>query len=251
MTERKTSSRVVWALAVLISVAAGAKDASAGLIVLSGDGNIAFDLPVQAGNQQFFRNVLGSGTSVLVLQNDLISSYDSRVDAFYDGQAGVSSTLFSGTVTGAALAGVDLFVSVLPDAFSLAEIDALDAFLIGGGTAFFMGENSEITFTARNDAINAALAGLGSGMQILPNSSFDGGAHTATGGQIHADPLTSGVTSLTYASPSQISGGTTLLTGTGGQPFVAYESSQQPIPEPGTLLLLGAGLASLSLRRRA
>ena len=232
--------------------------AHAGLIVLSGDTNItngldgSFGVPVTAGNQQFFTNVLGAGSSVLVQDNctvcaGSIGTAVSAVNDHYNSLGGVSSSTHAGAITAAALSGVDLFVSILPEsAFSASELAALSSF---GGSIMFLGENSFAT--AQNNNINAALAALGSSMSLL-NTIFDAGILTATGAQIAADPLTAGVSSFVYGAPTEllVSGGTGLLFGMGGEAFIAYEGGAAAVPEPGMLSLLGAGLIGFGLTRR-
>lgn len=228
-------------------------------IFVSGDSNItnpltgSFGQPIDTGNQQFFSNVLGTGTSVALLNNLATGSVGNSVtdiDTYYNSLSGVSSSRFFGTVTSAQLSGVDLFVVVLPDGtFTAAEVAVMTSFLYGGGDIFFLGENSN--FPGQNARINSALTGLGSSLGIV-NDMFDSGFHVATGSQIASDPYTTGVSTFTYAAPSQVplvAGGTTLFYGTGGQAFVAYEV----VPVPGALLLgmLGLSLAGVKLRKHA
>jgi hypothetical protein len=215
---------------VVVFVVAQASNAQT--IFLSGDGNVIDPLvgkvvAVDTGNQQFFTNVLQGGSEVVVLQNTFMGcceSFDEDVNDFYNSLPGVTSTVIVGTVTGAALAGADLFVSAIPDdAFTVSEVSALDSFLQGGGTIFFLGENE--FFPAENGFINAALLGLGSNLSII-NDVFDAGFNTATGPQIAADPFTTGVSTFTYAAPSRVSlvvGGNPIFFGSGGEPFLTYE----------------------------
>lgn len=230
----------------------------AGPIVVSGDGNITDALfgttngvpGVDAGNQTFFQNVLGGGTTVAVqgpgAAVPFIGVFTTNTNNYYNGLGGVSSSIVAGPITAATLSGVDLFVSILPSsAYAASEIAAMSGFLGGGGTIFFLGENSN--FSGQNANINAALAALGSGIS-LNNTVFDGGFHVAAGAQIAADPLTAGVTTFTYAAPTQLTGGTTLFFGTGGQPFVAVDALSAP--EPGALVLFGFALWAVAGRKR-
>src|ERR1041385_73237 len=208
-----------------------------GAVFLSGDVNIAnpltgsFGVGISAGNQQFFRNVLQGGTTVRVLESVSVGSADltdTDINSFFNTLTGISSLLVTGTVTSATLAGANLFVSPVPDhSFTTAELNVLGNFLATGGNLFFLGDNNSPDFTASNLAINNALANLGIPLSIVPNL-FDPGFNNATGSQIAVDPFTAGITSFTYAAPSQVSGGTTLFYGSGQQPFLAY----QLVPEP-------------------
>ena len=234
----------------------------AGLIVVSADANIlnpvdgSGGVAVNAGNQQFLSNVLGLGTTTLVHDNcsgcaGSLTTAISAVNNYYNGLTGVSSSTLAGPITAASLAGIDLFVSILPATlYSASELSALSSF---GGSILFLGDNS--AFQTQNGNINAALAALGSSISIIPNTLFDAGFHTATGSQIASDPLTAGISSLVYAAPSEllVAGGTALFFGTGGQAFIAYDGVIA-VPEPSGLALLILGLAVLTVtwrRRRA
>ena len=228
-------------------------------LFVSGDSNIADPLigiynavpAIDTGNQQFFVNILGGGSSVAVLQSSItysggnVSQIVTDVNQFYNGLPGKSSTVISGTIS--SLAGYNLLVAPLPDhAFNSSELTVLGNFLAAGNSVFFLGDNNDVIFAEANANINNDLIGFGSSMQIVPNL-FDSRWHTATGSQIATDLYTAGVSHLTYAAPSSVSGGNYLFFGTGGQPFVAYST----IPEPSSLLLLCYGLVgAIGLGRR-
>ncbi len=221
--------------------------AEANVIFASGDVNIIDGLGSDPGNLRFFTNILSGGTTVVVEGEGTF--WEGDLNTFYNGLAGVSSSILAAPITPGALAGADLFVSILPStSYSASENAAMSGHLGAGGSVFLIGDN--LSFAAQNARINAALSALGSGMTIVDDL-FDTGPHTATGSQIAADPFNTGVTTLYYAAPSEVDtvvGGTPLFFGTGATPkaFVAYER----IPEPATLTLLALGGLALLRRRR-
>jgi hypothetical protein len=227
-------------------------DSAKATIFLSGDGNIinpiepSIIVSVDPGNQQFFENILQGGTSVLILQGasgGSAAEWCSHLITFYT-DLGKIASLISGPVTGAQLAGVNLFIAPVPaDPFDASEISALNNFLTGGGSIFFLGEN-EMNYARENGYINDALIALGSSLSII-GGSIDAGFHTVTDSQIVVDPFTTGVTSFSYGYTSQVVGGTYLLFESGGQPFVEF-SGAALVLEPSTMILLGYGLIGLS-----
>lgn len=248
-----------WLAAVAMAFAltgAGAMQAMAANIFLSGDSNIANPLtgngtPVNPGNQQFFRNILGSATNVTLLNTSVpFVNAPNDISFFYSSLPGVTTSIFNGTVSAANLAGSQLFVVAVPqNSFSASELSAIVSYVAAGNSVFFLGENDDPSFDVGNGAINAALAALGSSMSIVKDN-FDAGFKPTT---IGVDPLTAGVLSMVHAAPSRVAGGTQILFGTEEQPFFAYETvgtSVVPVPASLPLLVGGLGVIGLAMRRR-
>jgi len=254
MNGRNGLLRRVKAIAPLIATIAAitlgpAASAVAGTILVSGDSNTT-DTLLLAGNESlFFSNVLGSGTTVRVL--DFIDqgygsagNTQTEVNDYYGSLAGVTSTIVAGNVTAATLAGASLFVVPMPDDnFGASEVSAISSFLGGGGTLFLLGENASSVFNTPNGAINQLLNALGSGIGLVP-------AALSGPGSFAVDPFTAGLTDLRFIAGSQITGGKTLYTNSAGLGLVAREEVGGQGPEPATLALLGLGLAGLGFRRR-
>ena len=223
--------------AIILSIALAVTPlarANAGLIIVSGDVNIGdalIDPDVVPGNQTFFRNILQGGTNVVILTTFNAGGFVvGKIDHFYNyNMTGVTSTVISPDtpITPEILAGVDLFISVLPfPGFTTNETAVFRDFVAGGGTIFFLGDNA---FAFQVFPINDALAAMGSGMSIVLDCfACSGNPGYATGNQIAADPLTAGITNLRYIATSSVAGGTNLFFVTNNTPFVAYEATVSP-----------------------
>lgn len=148
-----------------------AAPAGAGTVFVSGDYNLGDPVrtegvfPPLPDNDTWFTNILGAGATVLIHDDyyDTPGTAPSDdINNHYNGLGGITSILdTSGApITSASLSGVDLFISMLPSSdYAASEISALNGFLAGSGSVFFMGDNGE-TFTFENERINAALAAL-------------------------------------------------------------------------------------------
>lgn len=155
---------------------------------------------------------IGSITSASTAKAGTVGVFGERfslgvIDNFYDGLAGHSSSIL-GSITGGALSGIDLLWAVQPsNAYTGAELTAMQDFLGGGGRIAFMGEHGSFA-PNENNRINAALSAFGSTMSII-NELVDIGVRTATvaDGQILNHPLTAGVNRYDYAAFAPLSMG--------------------------------------------
>ncbi len=203
-----------------------------GAIVLSGDANIGSALiaggepiPFDPGNVTFFQNVLemNAGSNVALSLNRAPASVINEVlsdiyQTYQDGGAAVSF-IETGRISAATLGAVDLLVILLPNFdFTHAELTAMSDFLGGGGTVFFLGENTN--FRPWNDRINATLEFLGSSMRI--DNTVVGRAADRTA-NLAAHPVLFGVTDISFAVISTISGGMTLVSSELDEPFIAVD----------------------------
>ncbi|MBS1827648.1 MAG: PEP-CTERM sorting domain-containing protein [Acidobacteria bacterium] len=226
------------------------EDLGGGTVFVSGDANVAPGLgPVEPhDNDVFLMNALEGGSNVKFLSSSSFGLYVTVFGNFYTGQGATVST-FSGAVTDAQLAGVDLFFAILPDdAFVAAEITALQNFLIGGGTVFFVGDSGGPEVTNGINSINGALMALGSTMSIVRDT-FNSGVVAA---QVASDPYTAGVNTFYQGVSSQVAGGTVLFRGqpfVANVPFLAYERIGD-VPEPSTLVWMLGGLGICGVMRR-
>lgn len=226
-------------LLLVLSGTVGVSTASAGYIMALGD-----ETPMAyAGtpdNNVFFNNILGTGTSVLVHET-VCPACGPSLSGYYDSLPGVGSSLVSGDITAGLLFGVDLFITGLTGGpLSPGEVVALEDFLDAGGSLLFSGD-----YTYSFAAVNSALVALGSGLSLY-GPPIDIGPWYAF---VLLDSLTAGVGSFRYGYAYGVSGGTPLFLRSDESPFLAYETynNASPIPEPSTILLLGAGLVGLGL----
>lgn len=246
---KKSRIRVLGILFVLtITQCFTGSQAFASLIMVSGDSNIGNPLdgssgaPTGANNDIWFNNILGSGTTVKVQNGSAdptVTASANAIDTFYNTQSGITSSLVTADtiINDTLLTGVNLYISMMPsDNFTTAELNALSAYVTGGGSVFFMGELEG--FDLENTRINSALTILGSSMTIL-DAKLDLGFTTTA--NIDPDPLNAGVSSFTFAASSTVSGGTSLIRSTNNTPIIAYENVPA-VPVPAAIWLFGSGL---------
>lgn len=224
-------------------------------ILLSGDTGIGVGIGLDGNdNATFFKNVLGAGSNVLIQELDSgTATVGSNIAFHYNALPGVTATqTTNASVTD--LTGVNLFISMLPQAaYSSAELAAMNSFLSGGGTLFLFAEGNGYAPGGKSiPFLNAALSALGSSLSFVA-ANDDATDHHATGAQIAANSLTNGVNDLYYAYTSETTGGTPLFFTTSGAPFVEGSAPEvSGVPEPAALpaMLLGSAALLVFLRRR-
>ena len=184
-------------------------------LVLLADVNVISNLENTADNDNhvFFANLVNIGilnTQVKILTSISAGTIvngdgDNDLNAFYLAK-GVTSSLWSTEVSGAALAGAELLIAMLPDdAFTSAELAAMGDFLAAGHRIVFIGEQQGFA-AAENARINAALVALGSTLSLDAVSLDSSGLQDTIPGQILIHPFTDGVSLLNYGNVNSISG---------------------------------------------
>jgi hypothetical protein len=189
----------------------------------------------------FFRNLLGSGDSVAVVQQEGDSVAD-LVRIFFERIPNIESKRISETVTDANLAGVDfVVVANQPDDFVACEVAAIRRVVAQGANLLVCNDPQS---PGGGEAINAAnrlLENLGVDMWVSVNR-YIYSHGTLTGNNIREHPLTSGVANFNYGGARGVTGGTPLFISTEGIPLAAVVF----VPEPATASLLAVGLIALA-----
>jgi len=214
---------------------------------------MVFNLVSPSGTTTFFRNVLGSGQSVLIQNDPSFAFVGQFIANYYNSLPGVTATQTTSSVD--SLTGVNLFISILPQStYSPAQFSAMNNFLSGSGTVFFIGESTGVPSGAiAAPIITAALGALGSNMTMSGNDA----SLFPVNAIVLANPLTAGVGTFQYGFSSFVSGGTPLLaTNPGGSPFIEVQTvgGLSTVPEPVSAASILGGLAGvylLALRRRS
>lgn len=212
---------ILFAFCCLVLATTGA---SAGILVVSGDTNIANAIDgsdetgtAVPGNSIFFGNLIGvvAGRTVDLQSDPLPPSEPDQsegVAALTSLYRGLSNTVNVTSGFPSTLNGVALYIAYLPGVpFTSSQITELASFLNGGSTVLLLGEYA--AFDSQDgmaDAnINALLAALGSPMQLA--GTYGHGFEIINGAQIASNPLTTGVTGFGYADTSSVTGGTPLF----------------------------------------
>ncbi len=229
----KLEAACVWLLASFCTLTS--TQCYGGRIVVSGDSTPAFSLsgPLEEeGNRAFYRNLLRSGSKVIVLDSTLRHSVTGRVNSFYDSIPDVESSIHSGLLTGEMLSNADLLLlHKSDDEFKESEVDAINDFLASSGTLYIAGEGRNIGSGAHSIVIiNNLLTALDSSIRLL-STTVAIGKQYASGDSIIPSPLTTDVSRFRYGGTTLVEGGTTVIRAASGV-LVAAE-----VPEPSTATL--------------
>ncbi|MBL9059914.1 MAG: hypothetical protein JNK88_07825 [Mangrovicoccus sp.] len=221
-------------LAAALAVA-GLPPATAGTVLVVGDVNAA-----RTGNLPLFTALLGGATDVLFSRSG--TAIGAVWQAFRTA-AGVTAVQDTQTLTETVLEGLDLLVlSAGFDkamTYTDAEMAAATAFLSGGGRLLLVAEGQNRTAVA---SYNAVLSRLGTAIRFT-------GTRIGTSETVAVspgDPLLAGLTSFGLSKYNTLSGGTALISGSGG-PAVAVETLPDvaPVGLPGGLPLAAGALGLL------
>jgi len=213
-------------------------DASASVIFF-GDVNASAGVAGSASNQQpILTSFLGIGTTVLVNKQNVAFGPGANVNTWFNGLAGVTSTLTTTDITAGALVGIDLLYLDLAhtstdiNVYSSSERAVLADFIAAGNQVIIQAEPH--TDSTQRINLNTFFSDLGTPWAIETSGNRNSGT-VSIQNTAYSSSSNGGWSGGSYNSI--VTGGTAIALGTDGGTYM----SLYVVPEPSSVILLGIG----------